>query len=83
MFVRNFTVLFFVLFCQVCFSQTGYIRQISDSNNIKIFGNIGFVDQDNDFLYIGANTTYDAGGFCNGSNGQSFILKIDKFEVDI
>lgn len=76
--MKNVIVFLFVVFSQICLAQTGYIRQISDSNNIKVFGNVGFVDQDDNYLYIGANTTYDAGGFCTGANGQSFILKIDK-----
>lgn len=74
----RYSFVFFLILCHASFSQTGYIRQILDSNNVKVFGNIGFVDQDDSFLYVGANTTYDEGGFCNGSNGQSFILKIDK-----
>lgn len=74
----RYLFVFFLILCHASFSQTGYIREILDSNNVKIFGNIGFVDQDDSFIYIGANTTYDEGGFCNGSNGQSFILKIDK-----
>lgn len=71
------TFLVFFLF-KLSFSQTGYITQISDSSGAKIFGSIGFLDQDNNHLYIGVNTNYDEGGYCNGANGQSFILKLDK-----
>jgi hypothetical protein len=76
--MKNVIVLLFVIFSQICLAQTGYIRQIADSNNVKVFGSVGFVDQDDNFLYVGTNTTYNAGGYCNGGNGQSFILKIDK-----
>lgn len=71
------TILIFYSF-KVSFSQAGYITRISDSTEAGIFGSIGFLDQDENHLYVGVNTNYDEGGFCNGANGQSFILKLDK-----
>jgi len=73
-------ILSVIIFCflKISYSQTGYITQISDSTGIGIFGSIGFLDQDANHLYVGVNTNYDEGGYCNGANGQSFILKLDK-----
>lgn len=76
--MRLLLALIIFFWSKACFSQIGYINQISDSTGIGLFGSIGFLDHDNNYLYVGINTNYDEGGYCNGSNGQSFILKLDK-----
>ena len=68
--------------CTVLFTVAGaqnpFLKTIKDSLSLKNFGEVAFIDSDSLFIHLLFNSNYDTGGYCDGSNGSIYYLKLNK-----